>query len=327
MDLSKNTTALESDGKPSHSKAGRKKMHSLRTWRIFASWLLAMSFAGIVFGQQPKKAPAPPWLPPGVKAAAKDVEYVKNGHERNKLDIYAPEKPAGKMPLVVWIHGGGWQGGSKESLPALELVNHGYVVASINYRFSQHAIFPAQIEDCKAAIRFLRANAAQYSIDPDHVGVWGASAGGHLVALLGTTAGVKEFEGTGGNPEQSTRVQAVVDWFGPTDLLTIGPLAESPVSKLIGGLPAKMPEKARKASPMTYVGKDAAPMLIMHGDKDMLVPLNQSERFAEALKKAGAEVRLQVIHGNGHGGPGFYSVESRKMIIDFFDKHLKPAKE
>jgi acetyl esterase/lipase len=188
------------------------------------------------------------------------------------------------------------------------LVEKGYAAASINYRLSQQALFPAQIEDCKAAIRWLRANAKKYHLDPRHIGVWGASAGGHLVALLGATGGVKDLEGEEGNLDQSSRVQAVVDWFGPTDFATIGKgLSDpkSPVSRLIGGSPQENKEKAAKASPITYVGKDAAPTLIMHGDKDNLVPISQSEELAAALKKAGVEVTFQVVKGNGHGGPDF----------------------
>ncbi len=153
----------------------------------------------------------------------------------------------------------------------------------------------------------LRANAAKYHLDPEHIGVWGGSAGGHLVALLGTTSGVKDFEGNGGNQDQSSRVQCVVDWFGPTELTTMGELGDKPgsvVALLIGGPAPQNKEKARKASALTYVGKDAAPFLIMHGDKDNLVPLRQSELLAAALKKAGVEVTFQVVKGNGHGGPG-----------------------
>ena len=144
--------------------------------------------------QQPKRsAPKPPI---GVKIL-RDLQYVEGGHERNRLDLYLPEKAEGRLPVVVWIHGGAWYAGNKDGCPAVPLTGEGCAVASINYRLSQHAVFPAQIEDCKAAIRWLRANAAKYDLDPDHIGVWGASAGGHLVALLGTTAGVKDFEGRG----------------------------------------------------------------------------------------------------------------------------------
>jgi acetyl esterase/lipase len=269
-----------------------------------------------------------PKLPKGVKAF-RDLAYVNGGHERNRLDLYLPEKAEGRLPVVVWIHGGAWYAGSKEWCRALPFVARGYAVASINYRLSQHAIFPAQIEDCKAAIRWLRANAAKYHLDPAHIGVWGESAGGHLVALLGTAGGVKEFEGRGGNLDQSSRVQCVVDWFGPTELTLMGIEGDpphSPVALLIGGPAQENKEKARKASPLTYVDKNSAPFLIMHGDNDNIVPLRQSELLAKALKKAGVEVKLEVIKGNGHGGPGFNSLESRQLIEKFFAKHLGRAK-
>ncbi len=181
------------------------------------------------------------------------------------------------------------------------------------------------IEDCKAAIRWLRANATKYQLDAGHIGVWGESAGGHLVAMLGTAGNVKELEGTGGNLDQSSRVQCVVDWFGPSDLATMGGSHDnpgSPEARLIGGPLGENTEKARKASPLTYVGKDCAPLLIMHGDQDHTVPLQQSEVLAGALKKAGVEVKLVVVKDNGHGGPGFNSPENRKRIEDFFAKHL-----
>jgi acetyl esterase/lipase len=293
-------------------------MKLIRAWSIsVAATLLWVILATA------QERPAPK-LPEGVKLL-RNLQYVEGGHERNRLDLYLPEKAEGRLPVVVWIHGGGWRGGGKENCPAVPLAAKGYAVASINYRLSQHSLFPAQIEDCKAAIRWLRANAAKYHLDPEHIGVWGGSAGGHLVALLGTTGGVKDFEGNGGNQDQSSRVQCVVDLFGPTELTTMGELGDKPgsvVALLIGGPAPQNKEKARKASPLTYVGKDAAPFLIMHGDKDPLVPLRQSELLAAALKKAGVEVTLQVVKGGGHGGPGFISPENRKLIEDFFAKHL-----
>jgi acetyl esterase/lipase len=259
------------------------------------------------------------------------LEYVKDGHPRHKLDLYLPEKADGPLPVIVWVHGGAWLGGSKDNPPPLPLLRHGYAVASINYRLSQHARFPAQIEDCKPAIRWLRANAPKYHLDADHIGVWGASAGGHLVALLGTAGGVKELEGQGGNADQSSRVQAVVDWFGPTDFTQMGGThnrADSPEAKLIGGAVKDNKERAAKANPITYVGKDAAPFLILHGDKDNTVPYyGQSELLAEALKRASVEVTLKKVEGAGHGGPAFYSPENRKLIEAFFDKHLKKPRK
>jgi len=144
--------------------------------------------------------------------------------------------------------------------------------------------------------------------------------------MLGTTGGVKELEGSGGNPDQSSRVQCVVDWFGPSDLLGMGGRhndPRSPESRLIGGPVQENKEKARKASPLTYVSKDSAPFLIMHGDEDNVVPLGQSKVLAEALKKAGVEVKLVVVEGNGHGGPGFASPDNRKLVDEFFARHLK----
>ena len=297
----------------------------MKLTRILVIGLAAMlAWVNLAVSQERPKRPDASKLPAGVKLV-RDLQYVENGHERNRLDLYLPEKAEGRLPLVVWIHGGGWSGGNKNDIfPALPLVGKGYAVASINYRLSQHALFPAQIQDCKAAIRWLRANAAKYKLDLDHIGVWGVSAGGHLVALLGTTGGVKELEGKGGNLDQSSRVQAVIDWCGPVDLTaTMSELADKCVTELIGGPAKKNREKALHASPITYVGKDAAPFLIMHGDKDNLVPLSQSELLAEALKKAGVEVKIKVLKGAWHVGPAFISPESYKLIEDFFAKHLK----
>ncbi len=294
-------------------------------WVLAVAILLGMSPA--TQSQVPK---AEPRLPEGTKAH-RDLVYVKDGHERNKLDLYLPEKADGPLPLIVWVHGGGWLAGSKDGGgPALSLVTRGYAVASINYRLSQHATFPAQIEDCKAAIRWLRANAKTYKLDPDHIGVWGASAGGHLVALLGTTGDVKELDGKAGNLDQSSKVQAVVDWFGPTDLTKMGgshDRPDSPEAKLIGGPVQDNKDKSARANPINYVSKDAAPFLILHGDKDNTVPYGQSEMLVEALKKAGVEVTLKKIEGAGHGGPAFNTPENHKTIEEFFDRHLKKAKK
>src|SRR5262249_39045436 len=204
--------------------------------------LVVLLVAASVASAQPPR----PRLPNGTKVH-KDLEYVQGGHERQRLDLYVPERADTPLPVIVWIHGGAWMGGSKDGgVPALPFLGKGYAVASVNYRLSQHAVFPAQIQDCKAAIRWLRANAKTYNLDPERIGVWGASAGGHLVALLGTSGGVEDLEGKGGNADQSSRVQAVVDFFGPTDFLQMDAHAvpdarlkhdppSSPESRLIGG--------------------------------------------------------------------------------------------
>jgi acetyl esterase/lipase len=285
--------------------------------------LVAVALCGVshVMGAQWKGSASMPLE--GVKVL-RDLEYVAGGHERNRLDLYLPEKTKGPLPVILWVHGGGWTNGDKTNGPAFRFAALGYAVASMNYRFSQHAIFPAQIHDCKAAVRWLRANAAKYGLDADHIGAWGASSGGHLVALLGTTANVKELEGPGGNAEQSSRVQAVVDWFGPTDFLTVG--AKDTRTKLLGGDPQQNKEKARRASPMTYVSRDAAPLLIMHGDEDRTVPVSQSETFFAALKAAGADATLVIVKGGKHAGVLFTNAENRKQVEDFFARHLTQGK-
>lgn len=273
-------------------------------------------------------------LPEGV-TALRDVDYGGEGKKSQTLDLFIPKTEAGDkpLPLIVWIHGGAWLAGSKEGCPALRFLSQGYAVASLNYRLSQEAIFPAQIEDCKGAIRYLRANAAKNHIDPNRIGVWGSSAGGHLVALLGTSGDVKELEGkVGGNLEVSSRVQAVCDWFGPTDFMEIGKFPSnmkhndpgSPESKLIGAAILENKDKCAKVNPITYIKKDNPPFLIMHGDADMTVPLNQSELLNDALKKAGVEVTFEVIKGAGHG---FRGPEIDKSVTDFFEKHLKGVGE
>ncbi len=294
--------------------------------RLPAAGLLLVMFATVPTVHSQEKAPTKgPKLPDGV-TAHRNLAYATHG-ERNTLDLYVP-KADGPLPLVIWIHGGGWQAGSKDGGgPALMLLTKGYAVASINYRLSQQAVFPAQIEDCKAAVRYLRANAKTHNLNPDAFGVWGASAGGHLVALLGTSGDAKELNGDGPNKDVSSRVQAVCDFFGPTDLLKLsGGAADSPITKLLGGKPADKKELAVKADPITYATKDDAPVLIVHGDKDTLVPLDQSEILVAGLKKAGVEVELVVVKGGGHGGPGFASAENQAKIAAFFDKHLKGRK-
>ena len=259
-------------------------------------------------------------LPAGVRRLV-DLEYVPNGHPRQKLDLYLPENPAGPLPVILWIHGGGWRAGDKANPPALALAAKGYAVASMNYRYSQHAVFPAQTHDCKASVRWLRANAKTHGLDPDHIGAWGSSAGGHLVALLGTTNELPELEGDLGNNGCSSRVQAVVDWFGPTDLLTVG--AKSTRSELIGGDAESHQAEARRASPMTYVSSKACPFLIMHGDKDVTVPISQSETFAKALKDAGADATFIAVEGAAHGAGRFQQPAQMKAVEDFFAKHLR----
>ena len=250
--------------------------------------------------------------------------------DRQKLDLTVPPSAA-PVPLVIWVHGGGWEAGSKDGPnPATLLVKQGYAVASVNYRLSQSAVFPAQFHDCQAAVRFLRANAAKYNLDPAHFGAYGASAGGHLVALLGTADGVKELDGDA-TSKVSARVQAVCDWFGPTDLVKLSPPQgkDNPITHLLGGDTGEKADLARLANPITHVTADDAPVLTFHGTADTLVPLEQSELLDKALKKAGVPSELVVIAGGGHGDPkfiaGLRADANKDKTRQFFDKHLKPA--
>lgn len=300
-----------------------------------AKWLAVTSCKIIEFvPPSPKSARGANAGVPRDAKVSRDLQYAKVGDKSLLLDLYLPGQAKGPLPLVVWIHGGAWSAGSKNGCPAVWLVGRGYAVASINYRLSQEAIFPAQIEDCKAAIRYLRASAAKYSIDGDHVGVWGSSAGGHLVALLGTSGDVKELEGqVGDNLTVSSRVQCAVDYYGPTDFMKFKDQptwvkvnqANSPLVKLVGGLLEENKDLVAKANPITFVSRDDPPFLIAHGDKDNTVPINQSELLFAALKKAGVDVTFEVVKGAGHGFNGAQSETLNSIVTSFFDKHLKGA--
>lgn len=282
--------------------------------------------------RQPPTARLDQPLPVGAKAM-RDVAYIPGGGERNTLDLYLPAGATNRLPVIVWVHGGAWRAGSKENCPARRFVAQGYAVASINYRLSQQALFPAQIEDCKAAIRWLRAHATEYQLDPDRFAAWGSSAGGHLVALLGTTGDTKQFD-KGANLDQSSRVQAVVDWFGPTDFtqmskfsLTNSPFdhdaVDAPEALLIGGPVQQNKNKVAQANPITYVTVGDAPFLIMHGNRDNVVPYQQSELLRDALQKARVPVTLKIVEGAGHG---FGGPEVNRAVEEFLDRQLKPAR-
>lgn len=277
--------------------------------------------------RQPQR-PAAPANPNQLK----DLEYAKVGEKSLTLDLFRPtRKPAGKLPVVVYVHGGAWWAGTKAENPALFLLGDGYAVVSINYRLSTEASYPAQLHDCKGAIRWLRANAEKYDLDPDRIGVWGASAGGHLVALLGTTGDNKKLEGdVGGNKEQSSAVQCVVDFFGPSDLTTrIMPkdaTKVSPVFMLMGGYTAQeKPDLYLSASPALLVAKHNPPFLIVHGDQDPVVPVTQSKFLHEALTKVGVDSELVVLKGAQHASGEFFTQTMRDRLTTFFDKQLKPS--
>jgi acetyl esterase/lipase len=268
-------------------------------------------------------------------AVHRNLSYVTSGHPRQTLDLYLPTPPAvrtwqkppangyqTKLPLVIWIFGGAFLVGSKDDTVPLELLPQGYAVASVGYRLSSDAKFPAQVEDCKAAIRWLRANAARFALDPERFGVFGESAGGYLAAMLGTTGDVKEFD-VGEYLDHSSRVQAVIDFYGPTDFLQNASAvasAKTPEAMLIGGAVLENKDKAAKANPIAYVTRDDPPFLVVHGDSDKLVPYNQSELLEAALKKVNVPVTFHSVKGGGHGG--FSDDRIGPMVTKFFADHL-----
>ena len=296
--------------------------------RITVALVLIFCFfvVAIVLAQQRNRAE--PKVPEGV-TVHRDIAYVTDGHERQKLDLYIPDTGE-NLPLIIWVHGGAWRGGSKERYAPMEYLKSGYAGASINYRLSQHAVFPAQIEDVKAAVRWIRANAETYRLDPNRFAAWGSSAGGHLVAMLGTTGDITEFE-VGENLEVSSQVQAVVNYFGPTDFLQmdthrlpdglVHDAPDSPESKLVGGPIQEHEDRVARANPITYVSKADPPMLIIHGDQDKLVPYHQSVLLKEALEAVGAPVTLYKVEGGGHGG--FKDPKVPELTKAFLEKHLK----
>lgn len=241
----------------------------------------------IAIPAQPRREPVK--LPEGT-IVHRDLAYVTKGHERQKLDLYLP-KDAKYAPLVVMIHGGAFRVGSKEGENPVPMLTEGYAVASINYRLSQHAIWPAQIEDCKAAVRWLRANAAKYGIDANRIASYGQSAGGHLASMLGVMSDVKQFD-VGENLKYSSKVIAVADFFGPTDFLQmdahrlptgmVHDTGDSPESHLVGGAIQQNKDKVARANPITYVSKNDPPFLIVHGDQDPLVPRETFEEIRRA---------------------------------------------
>ena len=259
--------------------------------------------------------------------------------EAQKLDIFIPPQP-GPHPAIILVHGGGFKSGDKRSQYSLakKLIAREYVVVCVNYRLSGEAVFPAAIHDIKAAIRFLRGNAKKYAILPDGIGIWGASAGGNLSALVGTSAGDSFLDGKIGNyQDQSTRVQACVDWFGPIDFTRMIDDAKQlgfkqsfnvDLESKYMGLDASDPanrDLVQKANPTSYIDKQDPPFYVQVGDQDPLIPYLQSERFADALLASLGKDKLvfELIKGGKHGGSKFSNTENISKIITFLDKHLK----
>lgn len=263
----------------------------------------------------------------------RDLSYGPHP-ERNRLDLYLPPG-ATRAPVILWLHSGGWySGGRGNGGPARALVERGYAVAAVAYRFSGDAVFPAQIEDCQRAIRWLRAHATEHGLDPDRLGAWGYSAGGHLAALLAT--GADTFAPAPDDPHRSlpATVRAVCAQAAPTDLVhwdeqalpspaVVANAPGSMVARLLGATPAENRAAAVRASPITYVSRTSAPVFLVHGDRDRAVPPRQSEAFHAALRADGVESTLHVVVGGGHADEAFTRGVPFEAIAAFFDRHLQ----
>ena len=252
----------------------------------------------------------------------RDLEYARVGETSLKLDLYVPAA-AKSPPVVVWVHGGAWRGGSKSNPSVLPLTEKGYAVASVDYRLSPVAPFPAQVHDIKAAIRYLRASANQHDISTERIAISGGSAGGHLAALVGVSNGAKELEGdVGQNREQSSDVQAIVVFYGASNLTTIlsqstthGLSARVPALELLlGGQPDSKQDLARLASPVFHVDNTDPPLLWFHGDQDPQMPINQAHEMIGAYKKQDLPATLEVVYGGAHGGKLFYTPEQIQQV-------------
>jgi acetyl esterase/lipase len=305
--------------------------------KISTSALLspAILIAGVALGLGQAASAAEPTTDVVVE---RDIVYGKVGKDDLKLDLARPEHTTGLLPGIVYIHGGGWSGGNRSIYrnDIQEAAKRGYVAVTVEYRLTDpdkqgkaKNPFPAQIEDSKCAVRWLRANAEKYHVDPNRIGATGGSAGGHLSLLVGVTGSSKKFEGTGGNPDVSSQVQAVVNYFGPTDLARMygyGKRVDRLLDTLVGGTPQERADQYKEASPITYVTKDVCPILTIHGTVDKLVPVDQAVSFDAAMKKAGATSELVILEGQGHGFTGPANKQAREATFAFFDKYLKPAK-
>ena len=311
-------------------KARTRSIQETSTWSTLAGVLLLIAGSSLPqFGDGLHLASA------SVAAGRieRDVTYGMVDGVALKLDLYYPKSIAGPVPIAVYVHCGGWTSGDKSAGAGFqdvqELVGRGYLVAAINYRLAPGYKFPAQIEDVKCAIRFLRANAARYGADPKRIGAWGGSAGGHLVALLGVTDSGAGFDGSGGYLDQSSRIQAVVDMFGPTDLTRLFAGVNPRLIETVFGTTDRNAEILKKASPVNHVSIDDPPFLLLHGELDKLVPLGQSQILYEKLKETGVPATLVIVKNAGHGfseaaSPILPSREEiSKMVADFFDRHLK----
>jgi len=267
----------------------------------------------------------------GVVDLIADIEYVRSGDDALRLDLYQPRNRAG-APLLIWVHGGRWEVGSKSPMPLTALIERGFAIASLDFRPASKARFPGQVHEIKAAIRFLRAAAPRYNYDPRRIGILGASSGGHLAAAVGTSNGHAELEGSlGDHGEQSSAVQAIVSYFGASNLTTI--LAQSTpfglgirepaLQTLLGAAPKEAEALARLASPVFQLDANDPPLLLLHGDQDPQMPINQSHELEGAYQRQGLDVAFIVVHGAAHGGDEFFAPHNIDRVAAFLDQRLR----
>lgn len=260
----------------------------------------------------------------GSPKVIRDVKFASVGATPLLLDLYLPAVSA--RGVIVWVHGGAWRAGSRASVDLAAMTARGWAVASVDYRLSPVARFPAQVHDIKAAVRYLRAHAAQHGLPASPIVVAGSSAGGHLAALVGVSNGQEQLEGkVGGDLATSSDVQGIVSLYGASNLTTI--LAQSTphglsvrvpaLDLLLGAHPDKASELARLASPVFHVGLSDPPLYMLHGDQDNQMPINQSHELEAAYVEHRLKVRFEVVHGSGHGGPEF-TTDARLDAIDAF---------
>ncbi len=259
-----------------------------------------------------------------------DLEYARVGEHTLKLDLHIPSGRA-RAPLIVWSHGGAWRSGSKSSMPLGKLVEDGYAIASVDYRLSTEAKFPAQVHDIKAAIRFLRAQGSEWKLPTKKIVIAGDSAGAHLAALVGVSNGNTELEGTVGDGlKQSSDVQGIISFYGAANLTTIlkqstphGLSVRVPaLDLLLGDQPTNVPALARLASPIFHVDAHDPPLLLLHGDQDPQMPINQSLELLGAYQKVKAPVQFEVVHGAAHGGAAFYDAERYEIVRKFLRRNF-----
>lgn len=288
--------------------------------------LVLVALQNGVNAQAQKQSKKRPPLPEGV-IVLPDIAFANpNGHTL-MLDLYRPAQQGGDLPVVVFVHGGGWKNGSRQTARKHAwLAAEGFALVSISYRLTHQGQWPDQINDCYEAVRWVRRNAKKYHFDADNIGCWGTSAGGHLVALMGT----RNYDS---DEDVSSRVKAVCDWFGPSELLTMPPnnvgngrtekdIAASNGAKLLGATVRDVPDLARDASALDNVSADDAAFLIMHGDEDPGVPLEQSRRLHQRLRESGVSSELIILRGAKHGGAHFFTEQSKAAVIRFFQKQL-----